>query len=240
MTIIDKPLHSLTPYPSNPKEHPPEQIERIAASIQEFGFLVPLVIDSQGVIVAGHGRYEAARLLKLETVPTISAGSLTPEQIRAFRIADNRVAESAWDDAVLEQELRELHAAGFDIELTGFTLEDITGRDDELEKRILAEEEVNPEEADPDAIGKQIRDHLQEIAAADPDRVSRAKAIVLPLKKGSKSCLILADPGTADAIRELKRYAETGEKSPLDCLFRSIFTMKNAHIDHENDDPDHK
>ena len=227
MKITMRPLDSLTPYPTNPKEHPPEQIERIAASIEEFGFLVPLVIDSEGVIVAGHGRYEAAKLLNLDRIPTVSAGNLTPDQIRAFRIADNRVAESDWIEEALQQELRDLHEAGFDIELTGFSLEDITGADDELERRILAEEEPDTETHALEDIQKQITDRLQEIQAADPERLNRAKAVILPLKKGSRSCLILADPGCADAIRELKRYAEAGQSSPLDALFRSIFSMKH-------------
>ena len=212
----------------------------IATSIKEFGFLVPIVIDSTGAIVAGHGRYEAAKLLNLDRIPTVSAGALTPEQIKAFRIADNRVAESDWIEEALQQELRDLHDDGFDIELTGFSLEDITGRDDDLEKRILAEEELDAEASDLADIGKQITDRLQEIQAADPERLSRAKAVILPLKKGSRNCLILADPGCADAIRELKRYHEAGESSPLDCLFRSIFSMKTGHQNHEDDDRDHQ
>ncbi len=240
MKIRMQRLDKLIPYPTNPKAHPPDQIQMIAASIEEFGFLVPIVIDSQGVIVAGHGRYEAAKYLGMDRIPTISAGNLTPEQIRAFRIADNRVAESDWIEEALQQELRDLHAAGFDIELTGFTLEDITGRDDELERRILAEEEPADDENDLADIGKQITERLQEIQAADPERLSKAKAVILPLKKGSRSCLILADPSCADAIRELKRYADAGESSPLDCLFRSIFSMKTGHQNHEDDAPDHK
>jgi len=239
MRVTMQRLDKLIPYPTNPKAHPPDQIQMIAASIEEFGFLVPIVIDSQGVIVAGHGRYEAAKYLGMDRIPTISAGNLTPEQIRAFRIADNKVAESDWLEDQLQQELRDLHNAGFDIELTGFTLEDITGTDDDLEKRILAEEEPADNENDLADIQQQITDRLQEIKAEDPERLSKAKAVILPLKKGSRSCLILADPGCADAIRELKRYAEAGEKSPLDCLFRSIFTMKTGKNDDENDPERH-
>ena len=240
MRVIMRPLDKLIPYPTNPKEHPPEQIERIAASIEEFGFLVPIVIDSEGVIVAGHGRYEAAKLLNLDRIPTVSAGNLSTEQIKAFRIADNRVAESDWIEEALQNELQALHDSGFDIELTGFSLEDITGRDDELEKRILAETEQDPTGDELEDIQQQITERLQEIQAADPERLSRAKAVILPLKKGSRSCLILADPSTANAIRELKRHHEAGEKSPLDALFRSIFSMKTTPENHEDDDRDHQ
>lgn len=222
-------LDSLSKYGPNPKAHPPEQIQKIAASITEFGFLVPLVIDTQGVIVAGHGRYEAARLLGMAEVPTVNAGNLTPEQIRAFRIADNRVAESDWIEEALQEELRDLHAAGYNLDLTGFSLEDITGADDDLEKRILQEEE-HTTASDTTDIGEQITDRLQEIEAADPGRLDRSRAVILPLKRGSRTCLILADPSTADAIRELQRYHEAGEASPLDCLFRSIFSMKTPEV----------
>jgi ParB-like chromosome segregation protein Spo0J len=227
MKVEMKRLDSLTPYARNPKAHPPEQVQKIAASIREFGFLVPCVIDSQGVIVAGHGRYEAARLLDMAEVPTVNAGNLSPDQIKAFRIADNKVAESDWMEEALQEELRELHAAGYNLDLTGFTLETITGADDELEKRILSEQEPPPQEETGIAdITRQIQERIQEIAAADPQRLKKSKAIILPLKRGSRSCFILVDPNTADAIRELQRYHAAGETSPLDCLFRSIFSMK--------------
>ncbi len=231
MKIIMKPLDKLTPYAGNPKDHPQGQVQKIAASIREFGFLVPIVIDNHGVIIAGHGRYEAARLLNLPQVPTTDAGKLTPEQIRAFRIADNKVAESPWNDEALEAELRALHNAGYDITLAGFTLEDITGDGtDDLEKAIMAEEEHTPQ-SEPNDIGKQINERLQEIVAADPHRFQKSKAIILPLRRGSRSCLILADPNTGDAIKELQRYAAAGETSPLECLFKSIFTMKKSEAD---------
>ena len=227
MNITMKSIATLLPYQSNPKAHPPEQITKIAASISEYGFLVPLVIDNESVIIAGHGRYRAAKLLGLKEVPTVSAGNLTAAQIRAFRIADNKVAESDWLDEALQAELRELHNAGYDIGLTGFTLEEITGPDDDLEKQIMAEQEPPPVDNTSIAdITKQIQDRMQEIAAADPKRLEKAQAIILPLKKGSRSCFILADPNTGDAIRELQRYHDAGESSPLDCLFRSIFSMK--------------
>lgn len=231
MRITMKRLEKITPYDRNPKAHPPEQIQAIAASIREFGFLVPIILDDRDVIVAGHGRYEAARALGLAQVPTISAGSLTPQQIRAFRIADNRVAESDWIEDVLHEELEALRAAGFDVELAGFTLEDITGRQDALEKAILEEPQHAQEKEGLEDIGRQISERLQEIAAADPQRLKKAKAIVLPLKRGSRTCLVLADPNTADAIRELQRYHDAGEASPLECLFKAVFKMRAADAD---------
>jgi len=227
MKITMKSLDNLTPYFNNAKVHTPEQVEKIANSIKEFGFLVPIVIDADNVIIAGHGRYEAARHLGLDEAPTISAGNLTPEQIRAFRIADNKVAESDWINEMLETELIDLAAAGFDVTLTGFDLADITGKEDELEKRILAETEIeDTDTTTPEDIGKQITARLEEIAAADPARFEKADAIILPLRKGSRECFVLADPNTADAIQELKRYHAAGEPSPLECLLKNIFSMR--------------
>jgi ParB-like chromosome segregation protein Spo0J len=234
MKITLKPLDSLSKYDTNPKAHPPEQVAQIAASIKEFGFLVPLVIDSRDVIVAGHGRFCAAQLLGLSEVPCIRAGELTADQVRAFRIADNRLAESDWIEQALQEELHALHIAGYDLSLTGFTLEDITGADDELEQRILSEEEHIPgEENSTDDFARQISERIQEIAAADPKRFEKAEAVILPLRKGTRDCFILVDPCTADAIRELKRYHAAGETSPLEALFKSIFSMRPEKIEVE-------
>lgn len=108
--------------------HPNKQVAQIAASITTFGFLIPIVVDEEGIILAGHGRYLAARQLDLPTVPTIQVKHLTPERKRAFALADNRLAElSSWDEEVLKVELDELFALDldFEIEVTGFETVDL-------------------------------------------------------------------------------------------------------------------
>lgn len=109
----------------NPKQHPMEQVEKIARSIEQYGFVWPILVDALTRVVAGHGRLMAARLLKLKQVPVIRVQHLTEEQIRAFRIADNKVAESPWDEQFLRLELDELLEAGADLELTGFGPEEL-------------------------------------------------------------------------------------------------------------------
>lgn len=97
MIIVDKRLTDIRPYENNPRRND-AAVEKVAASIEAFGFKVPVVIDKDGVIVCGHTRVKAAEMLQLETVPCVVADDLTEEQIRAFRIADNKVAEYAeWD-----------------------------------------------------------------------------------------------------------------------------------------------
>lgn len=120
MKVINKLLTELTPYNNNPRDNT-EAVEPVAASIREFGFKVPIVIDAAGIIVAGHTRYKAAQLLGLDKVPCIVADDLTPEKIKAFRLADNRTGELAeWDMETLEQELTDLTAFDFDMSQFGF------------------------------------------------------------------------------------------------------------------------
>ena len=123
-----KPLSDLFHYSSNARTHSKHQIRQIAESIRVFGFTNPVLIDSNNRIVAGHGRVEAARLLRMEQVPTIRLENLSPEQIRAYVIADNKLAENAgWDTSILAIELQHLLnvEAEFDITVTGFEVPEI-------------------------------------------------------------------------------------------------------------------
>jgi DNA modification methylase len=116
----------LIPYARNSRTHSAEQIGKIAASIREFGFLNPVIVDGANGIIAGHGRILAAQKLGLEDVPTIEASHLSEAQRRAYIIADNRLAlDAGWDDEMLRVELQDLQATGFDLALTGFDLSEI-------------------------------------------------------------------------------------------------------------------
>ena len=96
------PVASLAPYAANARMHPTEQVAQIAASIREFGFTVPVLVDDAGVLIAGHGRVLAAKALGLDEVPVIQLGHLTEAQARAYRLADNQLAlNSAWDESLL-------------------------------------------------------------------------------------------------------------------------------------------
>lgn len=120
--IIERPLSELKPSARNARLHKQEQIHLIAESIRAFGFVTPIVIDKAGEIVAGRGRYEAAKLLELSKAPTISLNHLSDDQIRALRVADNRLAELAgWDEELLKLELGHLIEVDFAVELTGFS-----------------------------------------------------------------------------------------------------------------------
>lgn len=124
MNIKDMQISELKPYENNPRIND-KAVDYVANSIKEFGFKVPIIIDKDDVIVAGHTRLKAAEKLGLKSVPVIVADDLTPEQIKAFRLADNKTSEFAeWDSNKLFQELSELNQISFDMSVFGFTDEE--------------------------------------------------------------------------------------------------------------------
>jgi len=125
--IIEQiPTADLVPYARNSRTHSDEQVAQIAASIREFRFCNPVLIDGEGTIIAGHGRVLAALRMKLETVPCLRLTHLTDAQKRAYVIADNRLAlNSGWDTETLANELSDLRADDFDMGLLGFDAEEL-------------------------------------------------------------------------------------------------------------------
>ena len=125
-------LELLRPYENNAKIHSDKQVKQIAESIKEFGFLSPCLIDEDFNIVAGHGRVMAAEMLGMKTVPCVFIEGLTETQRRAYILADNRLTElGEWDTALVSEELAKLKDEGFQIDLTGFDIDDIIFVDDE-------------------------------------------------------------------------------------------------------------
>ena len=109
IAILYEPIELLKPDPKNERKHSKRQIRQVARSVHEFGFNIPVAIDAEKNIVCGHARVEAAKLLGLSEVPTVRLEHLSPEQIRAFRIADNKLALNAtWDDRLRGEHLRDL------------------------------------------------------------------------------------------------------------------------------------
>lgn len=136
----------LIPYARNSRTHSDEQVAQIAASIKEWGWTTPILVDETGGIIAGHGRLLAARKLKMEQVPTIEAAGWTDAQKRAYVIADNKLALNAgWDSELLALELGELGDLGFDLDLTGFTLDEIDALKPTEVTTGLTDEDAVPE-----------------------------------------------------------------------------------------------
>jgi len=143
MKIQDVAVNKLIPYAKNSRTHSPEQVGQIAASIKEFGFRNPILVDGVGII-AGHGRLLAAQKLNLDKVPTIDCSDMTESQKKAYIIADNKLAMNAgWDTAMLSIEMKDLEDEGFDLALLGF---------DDKELNALLEPEVTEGLTDEDAV----------------------------------------------------------------------------------------
>lgn len=207
MKVQEIAISKLKPYENNPR-HNEDAVEKVMESIKEFGFKVPIVVDSDLVIVTGHTRLKAAQELGLKKVPIIVADDLTPEQIKAFRIADNKVHEYAtWDEDRLYNELLELKVLNFDIETFGFETNDIdiSVVDDEEKESIIeshrATADVGVEEDDFDIeenIPKVPTAKLGDIWQLGKHRLmcgdSTDKDTVEKLMNGEKADLIVTDP----------------------------------------------
>lgn len=132
MKVEQWPIDKVIAYARNPRTKNKAAVAKVAASLKEFSFRQPLVVDKDGVLVVGHTRLEAAHKLGLTEVPVHVAADLTPAQAKAYRLADNRTHEEAsWDQELLGLEVEELVSAGFDIALTGFDEGELEGFDDE-------------------------------------------------------------------------------------------------------------
>lgn len=133
--IIYKRIKDLHPYKNNAKKHSKEQVEQIANSIKEFGFTQPVLIDENNNVIAGHGRILGAKKAGLKNVPTVCLNDLSEEQVKAYRLVDNKLNESDWNLKLLDEELENI----FDIDMSLFGF-DMDMTDDELE--IMMEKEV--------------------------------------------------------------------------------------------------
>jgi ParB-like chromosome segregation protein Spo0J len=125
MNIELRDITSIRPYDKNPRNND-DAVEAVAASLRQFGFRQPIVVDADGVIICGHTRYKAAQKLGLAKVPVHVAQDLSPEQVKAYRIADNKTAELAeWNMDLLPIELKDLQAADFDLSALGFDADEL-------------------------------------------------------------------------------------------------------------------
>ena len=184
---------SLIPFAKNSRTHSDEQVAQIAASIKEWGWTTPVLIDADGQIIAGHGRLLAARKLGMEEVPVMVADGWTDSQKRAYVIADNKLALNAgWDNDLLSLELNDLKDIGFDIELTGFTLDELADL-----TPIEIEEGLTDEDAVPDVPEEPIT-KLGDIWVLGNHRLmcgdSTSIDAVEKLMDGKKADMVFTDP----------------------------------------------
>jgi ParB-like chromosome segregation protein Spo0J len=170
--ITQKKVTELIPYVNNSRTHSDEQVAQIAASIKEFGWTNPILVDGENGIIAGHGRLLAARKLGHTEVPTIELKDLTETQKKAYIIADNKLALNAgWDNEILTIELESLLADGFNLEILGFDPSELDNKT--IDYDILDEEDVNETMSD---MANGVRKAIQ--IEFEPEDYDRAFALV--------------------------------------------------------------
>ena len=186
-------IEALHPYERNARTHSEAQVEKIANSIREFGFLNPVLIDKNDMIIAGHGRVLAAQKLGLKKVPCLRVEDLTETQIRAYILADNKLAEEAgWDEEILRTELQGLKDEGFDITLAGFSIDDITFEDVDFSNEDsdieFAEEQTAPVPESKKGDRYQLGDHI--LMVGDSTRGGDVEMLM----GGKQADLCITDP----------------------------------------------
>ncbi len=160
-------ISRVIPYINNTKKHPPEQVDKLASMIAEYGFDVPIVVDGDGVIIKGHGRLQAFKKLNAAIVPVVVRNDLTPAQVKAARIADNKIAESEWDMDLLKLELEELKELDFDLDLTGFGDLDNIDSVDNLDNKETASTESSFEYKESFSVLVVCKDELHQTEVYD-------------------------------------------------------------------------
>lgn len=198
----------LIPYAKNAKQHPPEQVERIANSIKRFGWQQPIVVDRDNVVIIGHGRLFAAKELMLDSVPVVYADNLTEDEVNALRLADNKTNESAWDFSALEEELAALDIAGIDMTQFGFDdLSAIGGATSEI-----TEDEPPEAPEEPKAKrGEIYRLGNHRLMCGD----STSKEDVAALMDGERADMVFTDP-PYNIASESKNFAADCSKAMED------------------------
>jgi hypothetical protein len=197
------PLSDFLPYAKNARLHSDEQVQEIAASIAEYGFTNPVLIDAKNSVIAGHGRILAAEKLKLVHLPCIRLEHLTPEQVKAYRIADNALAlRSKWDDEILKAEIRELRQIGARLDLLGFDAKELSVLD------LPENEEKKPD----DDYTKKIQAPIYEPKGEKPSLET--------LVDKSKTEALIAEIEKSSAPEEVKHFLSTA------ALRHSIFNYE--------------
>ena len=221
------PVSALRPWAKNARTHSKKQIRQIAESIRTFGFTNPILVDGERTILAGHGRVEAAKLMGMDRVPCVRLEYMTPEQKRAYVLADNKLALNAgWDDELLAEELRALLEVDidFDIEVTGFSISEI----DSLVEGLIPEEPGDPDDdVVPNMDDRASRCQAGDIWQLGPHRLicgsALEPAVVAALMNGETARMVFTDPpynvpidghvGGSGAVKHREFAMASGEMS---------------------------
>jgi DNA modification methylase len=231
MIVQDKAISDIKPYQKNPRHK--YDINKVAQSIKEFGFQQPIVVDRAGVIIVGHGRYEAAKSLNLKSIP-VTIADLPPEKAKAYRIADNKTNEySDWDMGLLIQEFTDLLDNNYDLELTGFD-------PDELEKIIVGEKDgLTDEDAVPET-PEEPKAQLGDIYKLGEHRLmcgdSTSIDAIEKLLDGTRPDMVFTDPpynidyeGVKDKRDKIKND-KMNDDAFVDFLIQTLYSCETMYV----------
>ena len=231
MIVQDKAISDIKPYQKNPRHK--YDINKVAQSIKEFGFQQPIVVDRAGVIIVGHGRYEAAKSLNLKSIP-VTIADLPPEKAKAYRIADNKTNEySDWDMGLLIQEFTDLLDNNYDLELTEFDA-------DELEKLIVGEKEgLTDEDAVPET-PEEPKTQLGDIYKLGEHRLmcgdSTSIDAIEKLLDGTRPDMVFTDPpynidyeGVKDKRDKIKND-KMNDDAFVDFLTQTLYSCETMYV----------
>ena len=211
-------LSELKPHPDNPRKISRENMDRLVKSLQEFPEMLEIkeiVVDETMTIIGGNMRYAALKKMGREQCKAKIVTGLTEDQKREYIIKDN-IALGEWEKTIIAKKYSDLDLKTWGIDLLGASM----GKE-ELTAAILTEKERKEATKTADEISKALSEKIKAITAEDPKRINSAICIVVQNGRGN-DVMVLADPNAKDIIAELKRYADAGEHSPLECLMRAL------------------
>jgi len=211
-------LSELKPHPDNPRKISRENMDRLVKSLQEFPEMLEIkeiVVDETMTIIGGNMRYAALKKMGREQCKAKIVTGLTEDQKREYIIKDN-IALGEWEKTIIAKKYSDLDLKTWGIDLLGASM----GKE-ELTAAILTEKERKEATKTADEISKALSEKIKTITAEDPKRINSAICIVVQNGQGN-DIMVLADPNAKDIIAELKRYADAGEHSPLECLMRAL------------------
>lgn len=234
MEIVYRSINELKPYENNSRTHDESQIKQICESIKEYGWTNPVLIDEKGMIIAGHGRVEAGKKLDIKEVPCIVLSGLTKAQKKAYVIADNKMALNAgWNEELLKTELENLKELDFDLELTGFNIDELDElfKQDEEEQEIIEDEVPEPPEEPKAKYGDIYQLGNHRLMCGD----STKEEDVAKLMDGNKADMVFTDPPYNIAYSGIKdkrtiKNDKMNDEDFIDFLEKSIMKCDTAYV----------
>lgn len=238
MEIVYKKINELKPYENNSRTHDESQIKQICESIKEYGWTNPVLIDEKGMIIAGHGRVEAGKKLDIKEVPCIVLSGLTEAQKKAYVIADNKMALNAgWNEELLKTELEKLKELDFDLELTGFNIDELDElfKEDEEEQEIVEDDfDIEPPEEPKAKLGDIYQLGNHRLMCGDSTKLEDVEKLM----NGNKADMVFTDPPYNVAYEGGSKKREMIKNDKMDNFYDFLYdTFTNCYLSMKDGSP---